>query len=87
VRATSAGDSGRALVELAGLTRSDAAGGFETEFAELTEEFGQALRSGRVAAEVADGGDEPPEGADGAAESDEGPAEAAEAALAKSKGE
>lgn len=34
---------GGALVEVAGLTRSDAAGGFEVEFAELTDEFGKAL--------------------------------------------
>ena len=40
------GGSGGALVEVAGLTRSDAAGGFETEFAELTDEFKKALRAG-----------------------------------------
>jgi cytochrome c biogenesis protein len=38
-------DGGGALVEVAGLTRSDAAGGFEAEFAELTDEFGQALKA------------------------------------------
>ncbi len=38
-----ADSAGGALVEVAGLTRSDAAGGFEAEFAELTTEFHQVL--------------------------------------------
>ena len=42
VRAEGAADGG-ALVEVAGLTRSDAAGGFEVEFAELAEEIGRKL--------------------------------------------
>jgi cytochrome c biogenesis protein len=47
VRAASDGEGGDgALVDVAGLTRSDAAGGFEAEFAELTDEFGRALKVG-----------------------------------------
>jgi cytochrome c biogenesis protein len=65
------GDGGGALVEVAGLTRSDAAGGFEAEFAELTAEFHQVLGAGRV----------------GAAKEAEPSAEIAPVALAKSKGE
>lgn len=37
-------------VEIGGLTRSDAAGGFETEFAELSSEIMQQLRGGAAAA-------------------------------------
>ena len=65
------GGSGGALVEVAGLTRSDAAGGFEAEFAELTGELGKALTVGGVAV------------AGGVASAAGG----AEVALAKSKGE
>ena len=72
-----------ALVEVAGLTRSDAAGGFETEFAELTEEFRRELGVAE-SAEAGPGGDEL-----GGAEpgGDERPVDGAQAALAKSKGE
>jgi cytochrome c biogenesis protein len=76
VRAVDVGDggSGGAIVDVAGLTRSDAAGGFEAEFAELTGDFHKALKVGGVTAtEVAAGADEPADGA--------------EVALAKSKGE
>jgi cytochrome c biogenesis protein len=38
-----AADDGAAVLELGGLTRSDAAGGFETEFAELAVEFKREL--------------------------------------------
>jgi len=65
------GSSGGAIVQVAGLTRSDAAGGFEAEFAELTDEFHKALKAGNVTA------------ADSAAQ----PGDGAEIALAKSKGE
>lgn len=51
VRATSDGGD-RALVEVAGLTRSDAAGGFEAEFAELTQAFHEALEAGGAGARV-----------------------------------
>jgi cytochrome c biogenesis protein len=43
VRVAAAADDGGAVLELGGLTRSDAAGGFETEFAELTVEFKREL--------------------------------------------
>jgi cytochrome c biogenesis protein len=52
VRAVAAGDGaqdGKAAassVEIGGLTRSDAAGGFETEFAELASEIMQQVRGG-----------------------------------------
>jgi cytochrome c biogenesis protein len=39
----SRGDDGETVVEVGGLTRSDAAGGFEAEFAELTGELTQML--------------------------------------------
>jgi cytochrome c biogenesis protein len=39
-----------AAVEIGGLTRSDAAGGFETEFAELASEIMQEVRGGAAAA-------------------------------------
>jgi hypothetical protein len=42
VRARAA-DDGRTVVELGGLARSDAGGGFETEFAELTGELRSSL--------------------------------------------
>jgi cytochrome c biogenesis protein len=42
VRARAADDGGT-VVELGGLARSDAGGGFETEFAELTEELRSSL--------------------------------------------
>ncbi|HET9897726.1 MAG TPA: cytochrome c biogenesis protein ResB [Streptosporangiaceae bacterium] len=55
VRASSADAS--TVVEFAGLTRSDAAGGFETEFAELSAELSRELggseRAGSGAGEVA----------------------------------
>ena len=47
------GDGGLAAaadVEVAGLTRSDAAGGFETEFAELSSEIMQEVRGAAAAA-------------------------------------
>jgi cytochrome c biogenesis protein len=45
---SSDGDDGRALVEVAGLTRSDAAGGFETEFADLAGELMRMLGGERA---------------------------------------
>jgi cytochrome c biogenesis protein len=57
VRAALAGDAddaaapgGATYVEVAGLTRSDAAGGFETEFAELSSEIMQEVRGAAAAA-------------------------------------
>jgi cytochrome c biogenesis protein len=47
-------DSGRTVVEVAGLTRSDAAGGFEIEFAELTAEFERELGCGTEPVRLAD---------------------------------
>jgi len=41
---------GASYVEVAGLTRSDAAGGFETEFAELSSEIMQEVRGAAAAA-------------------------------------
>jgi cytochrome c biogenesis protein len=54
VRATAAeplgsGDSVASAVEIGGLTRSDAAGGFETEFAELSSEIMQEVRGNAAA--------------------------------------
>ena len=49
VRAYPGGQDGQTVVEVAGLTRSDAAGGFETEFAELATEIMQALGGGAIA--------------------------------------
>lgn len=54
VRAVGAGadegvEAGRTSVEIGGLTRSDAAGGFETEFAELASEVMQRVRGGESA--------------------------------------
>ena len=61
VRAAVAAD-GRTIVEIGGLTRSDAAGGFEVEFAELASEIMAALAGGPAGAvpvgAVAGGGDE-----------------------------
>ena len=73
VRAVDGGEGGGsgAIVQVAGLTRSDAAGGFEAEFAELTDGFHKALKAGGATA------------ADSAAQ----PGDGAEIALAKSKGE
>ena len=48
-RATAAA-GGASYVEVAGLTRSDAAGGFETEFAELSSEIMQEVRGAAAAA-------------------------------------
>jgi hypothetical protein len=45
-----AASSGTSDVEVAGLTRSDAAGGFETEFAELSSEIMQEVRGAAAAA-------------------------------------
>jgi len=53
---------GAAAVEIGGLTRSDAAGGFETEFAELASEIMQEVR-GSVAAGGEPGGVSAPVGA------------------------
>jgi cytochrome c biogenesis protein len=65
VRAFPAGDAGDSeagdseagepatSVEIGGLTRSDAAGGFETEFAELSSEIMQQVRGGAAAARSA----------------------------------
>jgi len=44
------GHDGRTVVEVAGLTRSDAAGGFETEFAELASEIVHVLDGSAVVA-------------------------------------
>jgi cytochrome c biogenesis protein len=44
VRASAAGP-GTTVVHMGGLARSDAGGGFDTEFTELTEQLGQALGS------------------------------------------
>ncbi len=53
-----------AAVEVGGLTRSDAAGGFETEFAELASEIMQEVRGGAAAAGDP-GGTKSPAGAKG----------------------
>ena len=50
------GPGGQTVVEVAGLTRSDAAGGFETEFAELASEIMYALDGGAVAGQTAAAG-------------------------------
>jgi cytochrome c biogenesis protein len=55
VRAVAADDAGEgqaaaSAVEIGGLTRSDAAGGFETEFAELASQVMQQVRGGETAA-------------------------------------
>jgi cytochrome c biogenesis protein len=92
------GDAGRAggarsIVELAGLTRSDAAGGFETEFAELTAEFERELaRVGELASEpVAEASTTAGPGGDlagpGGDETDSSSDPSDVVALAKSKGE
>lgn len=47
IRVTGDG-SGGSVVAVGGLTRSDAAGGFEVEFAELTEEIRTALQAGEA---------------------------------------
>ncbi len=70
----SEGDSG-AVVELGGLTRSDAAGGFETEFAELTAEFERELGGPASSSQ------------DNFSLDDQGNDSADEVALAQSKGE
>ncbi|HXP21164.1 MAG TPA: cytochrome c biogenesis protein ResB [Streptosporangiaceae bacterium] len=49
------GAGGRTVVEVAGLTRSDAAGGFETEFAELAGEIMQGLSGSAVGSLPGDG--------------------------------
>jgi cytochrome c biogenesis protein len=93
-------EDGRTVVSLGGLTRSDAAGGFETEFAELTDEFMTKLDG--IGAPVAEASpraaeaevDEAGAGV-GEAEADVGGADAGdrdeqeqqEAALVQSKGE
>ncbi|HEX6932112.1 MAG TPA: cytochrome c biogenesis protein ResB, partial [Streptosporangiaceae bacterium] len=53
-----------AAVEIGGLTRSDAAGGFETEFAELASEIMQEVRGGAAVVGEA-GGTMAPAGAKG----------------------
>ena len=50
VRSAGADTPDSAAVEIGGLTRSDAAGGFETEFAELTSELMQEVCGGAAAA-------------------------------------
>ena len=63
---TADGDSGKAAgssVEIGGLTRSDAAGGFETEFAELSSEVMQQIRGDESAGSP--GGAMTPAGAKG----------------------
>jgi cytochrome c biogenesis protein len=72
-------DGGGTIVELAGLTRSDAAGGFEAEFAELAVEFEREL-SGPAGPDLARGDDPPAPTAPQAGSADE-------VALAQSKGE
>ena len=52
-------EGGRTVVEVAGLTRSDAAGGFEIEFAELASEMMQALDGGAVATAESSATDQP----------------------------
>jgi cytochrome c biogenesis protein len=75
-------EEGRTIVEIAGLTRSDAAGGFEVEFAELASEFEHALGGGRYEA-----GEGPAERAADDAMPAKSAKAAEEVALAKSKGE
>jgi len=83
------GDSGvGAVVQLAGLTRSDAAGGFEAEFAGLTEEFERELVSGGVPVSAVVSAEVSAEPAAELDEDDAGRAPGADAvALAQSKGE
>jgi cytochrome c biogenesis protein len=59
VRARAA-DGGRTVVELGGLARSDAGGGFETEFAELTEELRSSLAQRSPAARHSPGSQDSP---------------------------
>jgi cytochrome c biogenesis protein len=91
VRAASA--DGRTVLHFGGLTRSDAAGGFETEFAELTEEFQRELAGGSAAPveqPVTAGADGPGPGQPGSVAGQPGSVadqrDADEVALAQSKG-
>jgi cytochrome c biogenesis protein len=59
----SAGGDHATVVTVGGLTRSDAAGGFETEFAELASEIMQSLSGDGADLITAQGGDAPPGGA------------------------
>ncbi len=54
-----AGPDGRTIVDFGGLARSDAAGGFEVEFAELAEELRTAQDGVTQAGVTKAGGDEP----------------------------
>jgi cytochrome c biogenesis protein len=63
------GDSGRTIVEVAGLARSDVGGGFDAEFAELAGDL-RSAHAGTAAANgmaAADGAGDPPAMADGSA--------------------
>ena len=72
------GEAEGSVVELGGLTRSDAAGGFEVEFAELTSELSIALGPQRdTQRERTEGSEKPVEAGDSPDE----------VVLAKSKGE
>ena len=82
-----AGADGRTVVAVGGLTRSDAAGGFETEFAELAEVFRteHAGTRGAEAGADSDDGGESHDGADsedGAGTTDDAPEDAAQAETA-----
>ena len=71
VRAHDAG-SGRAVVEVAGLARSDVGGGFDAEFAELAAGL-RAAHGGADAGQGTAGGPAVPEGADAGHAATEGP--------------
>ena len=69
-----AGPGGATLVDVGGLTRSDAAGGFETEFAELTGQLrSEQQGSDRPAPDPAAGQDDEGEPPGGAAAAGQGP--------------
>jgi cytochrome c biogenesis protein len=53
---TAVADGRATVVEVGGLTRSDAAGGFEVEFAELASEIMQQVRGVAATASSPDGG-------------------------------
>ncbi len=77
---------GRTVVMLGGLTRSDAAGGFEAEFDELSAEF-MAKLGGVADGEPVPVPDAGPSRADGAEDEEAEAPDEQEAALAQAKGE
>lgn len=77
-------EDGRTVVTLGGLTRSDAAGGFETEFAELSDEF-MAKLGGVSAPATGAGPVDADAGLAGADEAKAGEAEAGEAELGEAE--